>query len=91
MPYVAAENAEFCAYKANGPSARVAPPPFNCPSVGRIAIFVDPQRAAIGIFQPSTVLLVGKAASDNHQSLAIPLKSDSRLDGTLEIVKAYRL
>ena len=45
-------NADETAKKIGELGGQVILPPFDVPTVGRIAVFHDPQGAALGIFQP---------------------------------------
>ena len=52
ISYVTVENADAMAKKAGDLGAKVCVGPKDIPNVGRIAVFEDPQGAALGIFQP---------------------------------------
>ena len=52
LGYVTVENVDATAKKVGEAGGRVVMPPFDVPTVGRIAVFQDPQGAALGIFQP---------------------------------------
>jgi uncharacterized protein len=52
MGYVTVADVDETARKAGEAGAQVIMPPFDVPTVGRIALFQDPQGAALGIFQP---------------------------------------
>jgi predicted enzyme related to lactoylglutathione lyase/uncharacterized protein YndB with AHSA1/START domain len=52
MGYVTVSNADDTAKKITDGGGTLLMPPFDVPTVGRIAIFQDPQGAALGIFQP---------------------------------------
>ena len=53
LSYVTVENADATAARAAELGGTICKAPFDIPEVGRIAIVVDPQGAAIGLFQPS--------------------------------------
>jgi uncharacterized protein len=53
LPYVAVEDVDASARKAKSLGAQIVMEPFDIPSVGRIAVFVDPQGAAMGLFKPA--------------------------------------
>jgi uncharacterized protein len=53
MGYVTVANVDETAKKATDAGAKLMMPPFDVPTVGRIAVFQDPQGAALGIFQPA--------------------------------------
>jgi predicted enzyme related to lactoylglutathione lyase len=53
LAYVKVDNVDASAKKAGSLGAKVVMPPMDIPNVGRIAVFVDPQGAALGIFQPA--------------------------------------
>jgi len=46
------DNVDVTAKKAARLRGKVVMEPFNVPDVGRIAVLLDPQGAAIGIFKP---------------------------------------
>ena len=52
LPYVTVEDVDASAAKAKSLGAQVVMEPFDVPTVGRIAVLVDPQGAAIGLFKP---------------------------------------
>ena len=52
LPYVAVESVDTSVKKAGDLGAKVLMPPMDIPTVGRIAVFLDPQGAALGVFQP---------------------------------------
>jgi hypothetical protein len=52
LAYVMVENVDASAKKAGELGAKVMMPPMDIPTVGRIAVFQDPQGAALGLFQP---------------------------------------
>jgi predicted enzyme related to lactoylglutathione lyase/uncharacterized protein YndB with AHSA1/START domain len=52
LAYVEVENVDVSVKKAGELGAKIMMPPMDIPTVGRIAIFQDPQGAALGIFQP---------------------------------------
>jgi hypothetical protein len=52
IPYVFVDNVDATAKKAAKLRGKVVMPPFDVPAVGRIAVLIDPQGAAIGIFKP---------------------------------------
>ena len=52
LPYVTVEDVDATAAKAKKLGAQIAVEPFDVPTVGRIAVLVDPHGAAIGLFKP---------------------------------------
>jgi predicted enzyme related to lactoylglutathione lyase len=52
VAYVTVEDVDATAAKAVELGGKVMAPPFDVPSIGRIAILLDPQGAPIGIFKP---------------------------------------
>jgi len=52
LSYVAVENVDSSADKAVKLGGKVIVPPFDVPTVGRIAVLHDPQGASIALFQP---------------------------------------
>jgi predicted enzyme related to lactoylglutathione lyase len=52
--YVIVDDVGATAKKAAKLGGEVVVPPFDVPDVGRIAVLVDPQGAAIGIFKPKS-------------------------------------
>jgi len=52
LPYVTVDDVDASAAKAKGLGAQVVMEPFDVPTVGRIAVLLDPQGAAIGLFKP---------------------------------------
>jgi len=52
LPYVTVADVDKTAAKAKKLGAHIAVPAFDVPAVGRIAVLVDPQGAAIGIITP---------------------------------------
>jgi len=52
LPYVTVDNVDASAAKAKSLGAQVVMEPFDVPTVGRIAVLLDPQGAAIGLFKP---------------------------------------
>jgi predicted enzyme related to lactoylglutathione lyase len=52
LPYVVVENVDTTAAKAAKSGAKIVIEPFDVPTVGRIAVFTDPQGAVMGIFKP---------------------------------------
>lgn len=52
LGYVTVESVDATAKKATDLGANLIMPPFDVPTVGRIAVFQDPQGAAIGLHQP---------------------------------------
>jgi predicted enzyme related to lactoylglutathione lyase len=52
MGYVTVASADETARKVGEAGGKMLMPPFDVPTVGRIAVFQDPQGAALGIFQP---------------------------------------
>jgi len=53
IAYVIVKNVKATAKKAIKLHGKVVIEPFDVPDVGRIAVLVDPQGAAIGIFEPA--------------------------------------
>jgi uncharacterized protein len=53
LSYVTVASVDDTAKKATDAGAKLMMPPFDVPTVGRIAVFQDPQGAALGIFQPA--------------------------------------
>ena len=53
IPYVFVDNVDATAKKTARLGGEVVMEPFDVPDVGRIAVLVDPQGAAIGIFKPA--------------------------------------
>lgn len=53
LAYVTVENVDATAAKAAKLGGKIAAEPFDVPEVGRIAVLIDPQGAAIGIFKPA--------------------------------------
>ncbi len=53
LAYVAVPNADATAAKAAATGGRVVASPFDVPEIGRLAVFLDPQGAAIAIIQPA--------------------------------------
>ena len=52
VAYVCVEDVDATAAKAAELGGRVMAAPFDVPEVGRIAVVLDPQGAAIGLFKP---------------------------------------
>jgi hypothetical protein len=52
IPYVFVDDVDATAKKAAKLGGEICMPPFDVPTVGRIAVLTDPQGAAIGIFKP---------------------------------------
>jgi predicted enzyme related to lactoylglutathione lyase len=52
LPYVTVEDVDATAAKAKKLGAQIAMEPLDVPTVGRIAVLVDPHGAAIGLFKP---------------------------------------
>ncbi len=52
LPYVSVKSADQTADKAKRLGATLVVPPTDIPNVGRFAVVIDPQGAAIGILQP---------------------------------------
>jgi uncharacterized protein len=52
LGYVTVADVDATAKKAGEAGGKVMMPPFDVPTVGRIAVFQDPQGAALGIIQP---------------------------------------
>jgi len=52
LPYISVADADATAKRASEAGGKVTAPPFDVPTVGRIAILQDPQGAALGIIQP---------------------------------------
>ena len=53
LAYVEVENVDATVKKASGLGAKVILPAMDVPTVGRIAVFQDPQGAPLGVFQPA--------------------------------------
>lgn len=53
LPYVTVEDVDASTAKAKSLGAQVVMDPFDIPSVGRIAVLLDPLGAAIGLFKPN--------------------------------------
>lgn len=53
MQYVQVKNADQTTEKAKKLGAKVVIEPTDIPTVGRLAVFIDPQGASIGILQPA--------------------------------------
>ena len=54
IPYVIVANVDATAKKAKKLRGKVVMEPFNVPTVGRIAVLVDPQGGAVGLFKPES-------------------------------------
>jgi predicted enzyme related to lactoylglutathione lyase/uncharacterized protein YndB with AHSA1/START domain len=52
LAYVKVDHVDASATKARELGARILMPPTDIPTVGRIAVFQDPQGAPLGLFQP---------------------------------------
>ncbi|MGA2243483.1 MAG: VOC family protein [Verrucomicrobiota bacterium] len=52
LPYVTVDDVDASAAKAVSLGAQTVMEPFDVPTVGRIAVLIDPQGAAIGLFKP---------------------------------------
>ena len=52
LAYVSVPDVDAAAAEAAKLGGQVVVPPMDIPTVGRIAVLVDPQGAAIGIFKP---------------------------------------
>ena len=52
LSYVAVESVDASAAKVGKLGGKVIVPPFDVPTVGRIAVLQDPQGASIALFQP---------------------------------------
>jgi hypothetical protein len=52
LPYVTVPDVDATAAKAKSLGAQIVMNPFDVPTVGRIAVLIDPQGAAIGLFKP---------------------------------------
>jgi predicted enzyme related to lactoylglutathione lyase len=52
LAYVTVEDVDATAAKAKTLGAQVVMEPFDVPTVGRIAVLLDPQGAPIGLFKP---------------------------------------
>ncbi|CAN5915532.1 VOC family protein [soil metagenome] len=59
MPYVQVANADQTIEKAKRLGADIKVPPNSVPGVGRLAVFVDPQGASLGILQPEVATSAG--------------------------------
>ncbi|MGD0614589.1 MAG: VOC family protein [Verrucomicrobiota bacterium] len=53
LAYVTVGDVDASAAKAGKLGGTVVAPPFDVPEVGRIAVVLDPQGAAIGLFKPA--------------------------------------
>ena len=53
LAYVTVEDVDAAAAKAGKLGGKMVAPPFDVPEVGRIAVVLDPQGAAIGLFKPA--------------------------------------
>lgn len=51
--YIIVDDVDATAKKAAKLRGKVVVPPFHVPDVGRIAVLIDPQGAAFGIFKPA--------------------------------------
>jgi predicted enzyme related to lactoylglutathione lyase len=51
LPYIEMESVDASAKKDGEPGAKILMPPMDIPTVGRLAVFVEPQGAAVGVFQ----------------------------------------
>ena len=54
VAYVTVENVDATAAKAAETGGKVMLPPTDIPTIGRIAVLIDPQGAPIGVFKPLT-------------------------------------
>jgi uncharacterized protein len=52
IPYVFVDDVDATVKKASKLHGKVVVPPYDVPTVGRIAVLVDPQGAALGIIKP---------------------------------------
>ncbi len=52
LPYVVVKDVDDAAKKVAELGGQVMAPPFDIPTIGRIAVLIDPQGAAIGIITP---------------------------------------
>jgi uncharacterized protein len=53
IPYVIVDDVDATAKKTTRLGGNVVMEPFDVPDVGRIAVLLDPQGAAIGLFKPA--------------------------------------
>jgi predicted enzyme related to lactoylglutathione lyase len=53
VPYVAVADCDACVDKARSLGAKIVSPPNEIPEVGRFAVLVDPQGAALGVIKPA--------------------------------------
>ncbi|HEX4343871.1 MAG TPA: VOC family protein [Verrucomicrobiae bacterium] len=53
IPYIFVKDVDATAAKAKKLRAKICMPPFDIPTVGRIAVLEDPQGAVFGIIKPS--------------------------------------
>ena len=53
LAYVTVDDVDATANKAKSLGANVVVEPMDIPTVGRIAVLVDPQGASIGLFKPN--------------------------------------
>ncbi len=51
LAYITVENVDATAEQAAKLGGKVCAPPFDVPNVGRIAVLMDPQGAAFGVFK----------------------------------------
>jgi predicted enzyme related to lactoylglutathione lyase len=53
LPYVTVDDVDASTAKAKSLGAQVVMEPFEVATVGRIAVLIDPQGAAVGLFKPA--------------------------------------
>jgi predicted enzyme related to lactoylglutathione lyase len=53
LPYVQVEDCDATADRAVSLGGRIAAPPMDIPTVGRIAVLLDPEFATLAIWTPS--------------------------------------
>ena len=53
LAYVTVEDVDAASSSAEKLGAKIVVEPQDIPEVGRIAVFVDPQGAALGLFKPA--------------------------------------
>jgi predicted enzyme related to lactoylglutathione lyase len=54
VPYVAVADCDACVAKAQKLGAKLVAPASDAPGVGRFAVFIDPQGAALGVITPAS-------------------------------------
>ncbi len=56
VPYVTVDDVDATAAQVQGLGGKVMAPPFDVPDIGRIAVILDPQGAAFGLFKPKPLV-----------------------------------